>query len=142
MAFITSTDITTHLYSEQVDNISREDKTILTSAIDGAIAEAKGYLSAYDIDTIFKATGRRRNALLLIFVKDIAVWHFINLANPATDYEAREARYKRAVEWLKGVQKGDVVPDLPKLETDTDGDGKPDSGAVLSGSNPKRQNHF
>lgn len=136
MAFLTTTEINTHLYGEQSTAIHRGDETLLTSAIDGAIAEAKGYLSAYDATSIFAATGSNRNQLLLIFVKDIAVWHFINLANPGIDYDAREARYKSAIAWLKGVQKGDISPDLP---ADTD---ETQPGKVIFGSNTKRGNHF
>ena len=81
MAFITPEELETHLYKENIEAISREDETILTAAIDAAIEEAYGYLGAYDRKRIFEATGSQRNALLLIFVKDIAVWHFVNLCN-------------------------------------------------------------
>ena len=136
MAFVTSAEINTHLYGEQVSAVDRGDNTLLTAAIDGAIAEAKSYLAAYDVSTIFAATGSNRNQLLLIFVKDIAVWHFINLSNPGIDYEARENRYKSAISWLKGVQKGDISPDLP-ADTSEDQPGK-----IIYGSNTKRENHF
>ena len=76
MAFITPKELETHLYKENIEAISREDETILTAAIDAALQEAYGYLGAYDRKKIFEATGSQRNALLLIFVKDIAVWHF------------------------------------------------------------------
>lgn len=85
MAFITPKELETHLYKENIEAISREDETILTAAIDAALQEAYGYLGAYDRKKIFEATGSQRNALLLIFVKDIAVWHFVNLCNAGTD---------------------------------------------------------
>ena len=81
MAFITPKELETHLYKENIEAISREDETILTAAIDAAVQEAYGYLGAYDRKKIFEATGSQRNALLLIFVKDIAVWHFVNLCD-------------------------------------------------------------
>lgn len=90
MAFITAEELETHLYKENIDTISREDETILTAAVDAAIEEAYGYLGAYDRKKIFEATGGQRNPLLLIFVKDIAVWHFINLCNAGCDLELRE----------------------------------------------------
>ncbi|DBA55125.1 DUF1320 family protein [Porphyromonas gingivalis] len=141
MAFLTPQELETHLYKEHIEVISREDTTILSAAIDAAVSEAKGYLAAFDRERIFTATGGQRNALLLIFVKDIAVWHFVNLCNAGTDLSLRQDRYDRAIAWLKAVQKGDVSPDLPRL--DADGDGQADmAGAVQFGSNPKRVQHF
>ncbi len=137
--FITQEELKTHLYRENIDTISREDDSILQAAIDGAIAEAKGYLSAYDREQIFSKTGEERNALLLIFIKDIAVWHFIVLCNAGTELELREARYKSAIAWLKGVQKGDISPDLP---TAIEPDGEKATDTIKTGSNPKKRQHF
>lgn len=139
MAFLTPNELKTHLYAENVSVITRDDDTILTAAIDGAVQEAKGYLGSYDVKTIFEATGTERNTLLLIFVKDIAVWHFVNLCNAGTDLSLRQDRYERAVDWLKSVQKGNVSPDLPKAQTE---DGKPTGGIIIFGSNPKKNQHF
>lgn len=141
MTFLTPQELETHLYKENIDVISRDDETILTAAIDAAQQEASGYLGAYDKQAIFEARGVKRNALLLIFIKDIAVWHFINLCNAGTDLQLRQDRYERAVSWLRQVQKGEVTPDLPK--PDADGDGNPDTaGSFIYGSNPKRNQHF
>lgn len=137
MAFITPEELNTHLYRENIEAISREDETVVIAAIDAAVSEAKGYLSAYDTEKIFSAEGAERNALLLIFVKDIAVWHFINLCNAGTELQLRQDRYERAVAWLRQVQKGEVTPDLPGIDTD----GKPE-GIYIYGSNPKRTQHF
>ena len=141
MAFITPKELETHLYKENIETISREDETILTAAIDAAEEEAYGYLGAYDRKKIFEATGRERNSLLLLFIKDMAVWHFITLCNAGCDLELREKRYDRAVAWLRQVQKGDTTTRLPIL--DDNEDGTPDTAAVyMHGSNPKRNQHF
>lgn len=135
--FLTPEELKTHLYGENVDEITRDDDTITESAVDGAISEAKGYLGDYNTDTIFGATGLNRNALLLIFVKDIAVWHLINLSNPGIDFELRQKRYDAAIAWLKGVQKGIVTPDLPKNAIS-----ETNPGTISYGSNPKRTQHY
>lgn len=137
MAFLTIDELNTHIYGENSDVISREDDTIPQAAVDGAIAEAKSYLRKFDVTAVFNATGSSRNALLLIFVKDIAVWHYIQLANPGIDIELREKRYNAAIAWLKGVQKGDISPDLPESDDETTA-----SGPIQFGSNPKRNQHF
>ncbi len=141
MAFLTPQELNTHLYDENIDIISRGDETIMTAAIDAAVQEAWGYLGGYDREKIFNAEGEQRNNLLLIFIKDISTWHFINLCNAGTDLELRQNRYDRAISWLRQVQKGDITPNLPVV--DNDGDGKPDTaGEYIFGSNPKRSQHF
>lgn len=138
--FLTPQEVETHLYKETIDTISREDDTILLAAIDAAVQEAAGYLGAYDRANIFNQP-KQRNELLLTFVKDIAVWHFVNLCNAGAELELKEKRYDRAIAWLRQVQKGEVTPSLPRA--DDDGDGKPDgSTEYIYGSNPKRNQHF
>lgn len=139
MPFLTADELKTHLYAENVTLISRSDDTILTAAIDGAIQESKGYLSAFDREVIFAKTGSERHALLLIFVKDMAVWHFLTLCNAGSELELRKARYERAIDWHKAVQKGNVTPDLPVL---VDDQGIPSAEAIIYGSNTKREQHF
>jgi len=134
--YITPDEITTHLGAEQIEAISDGDETMLQAAIDGALVEAKGYLHAFDIEAELAKTGAQRNALLIIFVKDIAVWHFINICNVNTDIDVREKRYDRAVSWLRQVQKGEVMPSLPALPV-------PDqTNTIIFNSNQKRENHF
>lgn len=139
MAFLTADELTTHLYAENINVISDNDPAILEASIDAAKQEARGYLGRFDTESIFNAEGELRNALLLIFVKDIAVWHFVNLCNAGTDLELRKSRYDRAIDWLKAVQKGNVTPDLPLIK---DEEGDVVSGMVIFGSNPQKNQHF
>ena len=139
--FLTPKELKTHLYREDIALIQGDDDTILLSSIDAAVPEARGYLARYDVAAVFGAVGEARNALLLTFTKDIAVWHFLNLCNSGNDLDLRRFRYERAIDWLKAVQRGDVTPDLPIR--DEDGDGRDDGpGDFLYGSNPKRSQHF
>lgn len=142
MAFISPDELGTHLYSENIETITRDNNAILLAAIDTAIAEAYGYLGSYDREQIFSAKGDNRNALLLTFVKDIAVWHFLCLSNAGVEMQLRQDRYERAIAWLKAVQKSEIKPNLPTKD-DADNDGKPDGvGEYIFGSNPKRSQHF
>lgn len=137
--FVSLEEIKTHLYGESVLAISGEDDTILAAAIDAAVSEARGYLAGFDREAVFSATGEARNALLLVFVKDIAVWHYVNLCNAGTELKLRQDRYERAIDWLKAVQKGAVSPDLPREDTEL----QPGSGdLIIFGSNPKKEQHF
>jgi len=142
MAYLTIDELKTHMYSENIDVISNGDITIVHAAIDAALSEARGYLTQYDIKAEFEKTAPvdpevdLRNALLLTFVKDIAVWHFCILSNAGTDLGLREKRYDRAIDWLKAVQKGNVTPDLPAIPAELK------TGPILYSSNEKRINHF
>lgn len=134
--YIQTNEITTHLGVEQIEAISDGDSTMIAAAIDAAVVEAKGYLSAFDIEAELAKTGAARNALLVIFVKDIAVWHFVNICHVNTSMELRQDRYERAIAWLRAVQKGEVKPNLPELPTDQQ------AAIITFSSNPKRNNHY
>ena len=138
--YITTNELFTHLYPEQVDAISEGDDLHLQTAIAGAISQVKGYLHKYNINRIFSQTGDNRDPFLLIIIKDIAVWHFINLTNTNIDLPLREKRFNDAIAWLKAVQKGDIIPDFP-LPTLPDGSDLNTTGFRI-GSNPKRSNHI
>lgn len=141
MAYLSPCELDTHLRQDNLLHIARQDETLILVAIDTAIAEARGYLAAFDRDRIFTAEGHERNALLLALVKDIAVWHFIKVCNGGVDLEYRKALYDRAIDWLSDVQRGRIQPDLPRI--DADHDGNPDPGDIyIFGSNLKRKQHF
>lgn len=133
--WITKAELATHMKVDNIDVITESDDTIVTAAINGAVTEAKGYLTSFDVATIFATAGASRNDLLLIFVKDIAVWHLMTLSNYQADIAMREKRYDRAISWLKAVQKGDVDPDLPTAASEY-------SAKITYGSNERRENHF
>jgi phage gp36-like protein len=133
--WITKEELATHMKVDNIDVITESDDTIVSAAINGAVAEAKSYLTAYDVAAIFAAAGSSRHDLLLIFVKDIAVWHLLTLSNYQADLALREKRYDRAISWLKAVQKGDVDPDLA-VTTDEY------TAKITYGSNDRRENHF
>ncbi len=138
--YITIDELDSHLRDETKQAIEGSDTTLLTMAIKGAETEAKGYLHKYDIAAIWAKTGDDRDDLLMIWLKDIAVWHYINIANPGVDFAVRERRYNAAIAWLKGVQRGDIVPDFP-LPLDADGE-EENTTPFIIGSNPKRGNYI
>jgi phage gp36-like protein len=144
MSFITVAELNTHLYGELVNEITRGNDQIAQMAIDAATAEVKSYLSDYDVQAIFTATGDNRNPLMLLLIKDIAAWHLVCLANPNIDIELRKTRYENAIKWLKGVQRGEIVPDLPRPTPPVDSLGNPIvmEGKFHWGGNTKRENHY
>lgn len=113
MAYLTPEEINTHLHAEIQNEISRDDEEKMQTAIDAAVEEVSSYLSNYDRTAIFAAIDSARNPIILLYCKDVAVWHFIQLANPNVDMALRERRYELASEKLKLIQSGKMNPNLP-----------------------------
>jgi phage gp36-like protein len=124
--FIETSDYDASIHREILDSLLRTDSAtsdpqIVEICEDRAISEMKGYLDKiYDVDAIFSATGKDRNALILMFALDISIFHIFCQHNPYKISKIRQDRYDRAVEWLKGVMKGDItIEGAPKLADDT-----------------------
>jgi len=141
-AFITLSDYDAAIHAEILNAVTRQDDAILEIMEDQAVEEMKGYLSArYDTDEIFSQTGDDRHQLIKMFCIDITLYHLHSIHNPQKFPQVRIDRYNRAIEWLKGVQKGDINPDGLTLKENADGD----QGGATSfsmDSNQKRINHF
>ena len=121
-AFINIEDYDASIHREILDSLLRADlesydPQIIEICEDRAIAEMKSYLNkTYDVEAIFSATGSTRNALILMFALDIAIYHIFCQHNPYKISQIRQDRYDRAIEWLKGVMKGDItIADAPRL---------------------------
>ena len=121
-AFINIKDYDASIHREILDSLLRADSEsydpqIIEICEDRAIAEMKSYLNKiYDVEEIFNATGTDRNALVLMFALDIAIYHIFCQHNPYKMSQVRQDRYDRAIEWLKGVMKGDItIADAPRL---------------------------
>lgn len=121
-AFINIEDYDASIHREILDSLLRTDSEsydpqIIEICEDRAIAEMKSYLNkSYNVEEIFNATGTDRNALVLMFALDIAIYHIFCQHNPYKMSQVRQDRYDRAIEWLKGVMKGDItIADAPRL---------------------------
>lgn len=137
--FIKTEDYDATLHREILDALVRDDESIIEVCEDRAIAQMRSYISrVYDCDEIFAQRGAERNQLILMFAIDIAVYHLFCIHNPHNMSQIRVDRYDRAVEWLKGIQKGmisvDGLPAAPSANDDKT------STPYLISSNPKRHN--
>lgn len=138
--FINPEDYDASIHQEILDALIRSDKQIIEICEDRAIAEMRGYLSTrYDCDRVFSEEGTNRNQLVLMMALDIAIYHIFSIHNPRNMSQIRADRYERAVEWLKGVRKGDISVDgLPEVEPET----KDAASQFQIRSNSKRNNRF
>lgn len=187
MAFLTKSDLITHLYPEIIDEIIRkylleyanlaafpvagvtgytyQDNSnsnlyrwtgtiytattnpdlIVTTTIASAIAEAKGYLSRFDLLALFGDADTEptvEDEHLKSIVKSLACWKLITLANPNVDLKLFRTMYEDAIKWLQQVQKGQADPEgWPYKADDPETPGNENSGIQWS-SNTKRKQHF
>ena len=123
--FIQLSDYDSTIHRDILDSLLRGDaldgQTIIEDCQMTAIAEMKSYLNkAYDVEKIFTAEGSARHPLVLMMAKDIATYHIFCIHNPYKMSQVRKDRYERAIDWLKGVAKGDITidgaPRLPEEE--------------------------
>mgnify|MGYP004442006999 CR=1 FL=1 len=123
--FISTTDYDATIHREILDSLLRKDAPtydpqIIEICEDRAISEMRGYMNkTYDCDTIFSKSGDDRHPLILMFAIDITVYHIFCQHNPYKMAKIRQDRYDRAVQWLKGVMKGDITIDGAPLFEET-----------------------
>ncbi len=108
--------------------VSQADPENRANAELEAVEEMSGYLRPkYDCAAIFCAEGSARNRQVLMYACDIALYHMAASLPNKMGMEIREKRYERALEWLKQVQSGIVIPDLPEATTETGESAAPSS---------------
>lgn len=136
--FLSQSDYTAQIQPEIKQAIS-SDPSLWTASELQAQEEITGYLrNRFDVADIFSKINNDRNPRIVILMVDIVLYHIHSRIAPRNIPEIREVRYEQAIEWLKAVNKGTIVPDLPMLDD-------PINGGSLSelklGSNPKL-NHY
>ncbi|WP_312296867.1 phage protein Gp36 family protein [Chryseobacterium sp.] len=141
MPFLTDTD-----YEVQIRNwirqiIIQRKENVQHQAELAAQGEMESYLrQRYDVKKIFSATTEERNALIILYMVDITIYHLH--ANTAGDVipEMRIIRYNAAKDWLKAVARGEISPDLP--ERPEEGGGETGNQVIEFGSNPKYSERY
>lgn len=137
--FITEEDYKVVIGDTALKVISQVSAENRTNAEAEAREEISGYLRPkYDCKAVFAAEGDNRNRLIVMYTCDIALYHMSASQPQKMGAEIREERYKRAIEWLEGVQAGKILPDLPLA---VDEDGEPSGGMfAYSSQKPLRHN--
>lgn len=111
--FLSNTDYQVMIGERAFDLIQQSDEENRRRAEEMAQEEMAGYLRPrYDVDRIFARRGTERNMQIVMFLCDITLYHLVSWLPQKMGYEIREIRYRRAIEWLQGVQSGKIVPDL------------------------------
>lgn len=134
--FINKSDYDANIRKGRLDQLTEFEDTLLDKAETRAIKVVQSYLkSRFDVDAIFAAADDDRDPAILGYTIDLALYYLWRLANPrkVPDY-VKEAK-DDAIEWLTGVQTGDIVPSGLPIPADKDG------SLVNWGSNKRRNNN-
>lgn len=131
--FITEEDYKVVIGDTALKVISQVSAENRANAEAEAQEEISGYLRPkYDCKAVFAAGGSERNRLVVMYTCDIALYHMSAAMPQKMGSEVREERYKRAIEWLEGVQAGKIIPDLP-LAVDEEGNSMGNAFLYASG---------
>ena len=134
MAFLAKTDYRFSISISVLNTLTGGDDTIIDEMSAEAVEEMKSYLATrYDTTTIFAATGSNRNKSLMMYCKDISLYHLYSISTMMAIPDARVNRYNKALKWLEQVSEQKINPDGLPLNT---------KSLVKSGSNEKRINQL
>mgnify|MGYP002621714582 CR=1 FL=1 len=138
--FIEETDYKVVIGEPALKVVAQADPDNRASAEAEAIEEISGYLRPkYDCGKIFSAEGPARNRQLLMYACDIALYHMASSLPQRMGMEIREKRYEKALDWLKKVQDGTILPDLPEA---VDEEGNSAAPSIRYGSQPCIDNSY
>jgi hypothetical protein len=125
MIFITDNDIKKQCTSDDLQVLSQSDNNTKNSSEASAISFFRGFLKRYDVNKIFVNYNGSipdpdpRNASLLMFLIDYFLYILYAAQPDRLIPDIRVRRRDEAVEWLRGVQRGEISPDLPTVDDDT-----------------------
>lgn len=122
MAFLTDTDYKSQIKDNILSTVLENTASLRTDAERKAQAQLTSALNVrFDVPAIFAASGDARNAEVVMYMIDLALYHLHSRINPGQVPQLRSDRYQDAVNWMKAVASGKLEPDLPKPEFDSEG---------------------
>ena len=138
MNFLIQDDFDKLIRQDVLDRVTQNDAGILYDAELAAIAEMQSYLAVrFDVANIFNRTGTERNALLVMYLTDMLLYHIHSRINPRQIPNLRAIRYEAAIKWLEMVAAGKLSPNLPGIAS-------PDESqtGTVSYTGPKKRDNF
>ena len=144
MPVITTSELDTHIYTEVLNEIVRNNTSLADKAIATAESEAKMYLGRFDLLALFgdvHTIPQVQDEFLKHLLKDMACWYIIRLANPVIDYRSFRDAYENAIKTLEKIMQGQADPPGWPLKEIVAED-TPEGTSISWSSNPKRNNYF
>lgn len=143
MAYLTETDLTSLLFQERIDEIKRDSATFVEDKINAAIAEAKTFLTRFDLLKLFGDDVTPPTVVdqaLKDHVIAIACYNMVKRTTAGVNIEEYRLYYEEAIGYLTKIQKGGDPEGWALKEALEDGS-QPGQGARWF-SNHKRRNHY
>ena len=138
--FIEETDYQVVIGETAFKVVAQASPEIRANAGMEAIEEISSYLRPkFDCSRIFSARGAERNRQLLMYACDIALYHMSSSLPNQMGMAIRKERYEQALDWLRRVQEGTVLPDLPVA---VDEGGNAAAPSIRYGSEPCVDNSY
>ena len=145
-------DLTSELYQEIIDEITRENETEVINQIKAAEDFCKSYLFKFDLMALFGDDDTPPTVIdsnLKKTVKIIASYWIVRKANPNVNLQLFRDDWEMMIGtqqqpgWLTQVKEGYLVPNWPyKPDDPSTPEDESDTGEVAWYSNTKRNNYF
>jgi hypothetical protein len=145
-------DLTSELYQEIIDEITRENETEVINQIKAAEDFCKSYLFKFDLMALFGDDDTPPTVIdsnLKKTVKIIASYWIVRKANPNVNLQLFRDDWEMMIGtqqqpgWLTQVKEGYLVPNWPyKPDDPSTPEDESDTGEVAWYSNNKRRNYF
>ncbi|MBA9078953.1 phage protein Gp36 family protein [Rufibacter quisquiliarum] len=120
MAFLTDEDYKGLIDQEDLEAFSENDPETRRKAERQAQEDISSYLrSRFDVAAIFATEGESRNSKIVEVMADLSIWNLIPSGTYRDVSDIRETRYKAAITWLCRVQKGELLPELPRYQEES-----------------------
>lgn len=143
--YLQKADLYTHIYEEIIETISRENDTIVTTALNAAEREVASYLSKFDLLQLFgdNATPPTiEDAFLKQLCVSVAAWNFCKRDNPNINLEMLRTNYEDAIKTLEKIQSGKMDPEWPRRQDNPDTTGFSESQTINWSANKKLSHDF
>ena len=113
MAYLSNSDFDLTIQDGNLQQIISNNESIRQQSELVAIGEARSYLvQKYQFDIELTKTGVDRDAQLVNYICDLALYHMHSRIAPRNIPQLRQDRYENAISWLKMCGMGDVTPKL------------------------------
>lgn len=135
MEYITTEDLLTVIFQEQLDELLNGGDVDLDLIEENSIGEMAGYLNIrYDVTKCFDPMAKI--GIIKMRLVDIVLYHAHAAIMPDNIPTLRGERYKAAIQWLDKVAGGFIAPLLPIKEVD------PITPLRYGNSTVKSEKHF
>lgn len=134
MVFINNNDLLAVIDQITLNTVTGGNQALIDLAETQSIEEMNAYLNVrYDILKVFDVNNR--NASIVMYLVDIALYHLHARISPDNIPTLREERYKNAKDWLEKVADGFIKPLLPVKDVEN-------STPLRYGSGDKQESYF